>query len=322
MSANETPTAILGPDLPDRTLQGVGLMVAFSLLVPAMDTVAKIATVEATPPQIALLRFALQSALVLPVLALWSGLRLPPPADLVTLALRGLLMAAGSTLFFAALSRMSVADAIAIFFVQPMLLTLLSGLWLKEPVGWRRYAACAVGFSGALLVIQPKFAALGLIAAAPLGAACCFSVYLILTRRLAQRSDALTIQLWTGLFAALALGAALLAGAFAGSETFRFAPLSPYVWSLMLVMGAFGALGHLAITAAFARAPASVLAPFQYLEIVMATALGYLVFGDFPDGLTWLGIAIITGSGLVIFHRERLAARRRISATRQPSASP
>lgn len=302
----------------DRTLSGVGLMIAFAAVVPAMDILAKLATAEATPAQVALYRFLLQTALVAP-LALAFGSRRPPDAEtLALLALRGLLMAAATVFFFTALTAMAVADAISIFFVEPMILTLLSALILKEPVGWRRYAACAVGFGGALLIVQPKFQAMGWIAAAPLAAAGCFALYLIVTRRVAPRLGAFAIQVWTGLFGAAALG---LAFALVGGATFRLNPLSNEVWAMVFFMGAFGALGHLALVAAFARAPASVLAPFQYLEIVAATALGYAVFGDFPDALTWLGITIIVGSGMLILHRERVASRRRTTARRPASGS-
>ncbi len=289
-------------------------MVLFTLTAPMLDAFAKLATDEATPMQIAFARFAVQSVLLVPVLILTRRLIVPPGRELRLHALRGAFMAVATLLFFTALTEMAIADAIAIFFVQPMILTLLSAPLLGEPVGWRRYLACAVGFSGALLVIQPSFSAFGWLAAAPLGAACCFAFYLIFTRKLAQSVDAVSMQFWSGLFGAMVMAGALGLGAAAGSAVFAVNAVSPYTMALMLGMGLFATFSHLAIVSAFARAPASVLAPLQYLEIIAATAIGFLVFGDFPDALTWTGIAIIIASGMVIIWREQAAARRRSGA--------
>jgi drug/metabolite transporter (DMT)-like permease len=205
---------------------------------------------------------------------------------------------------------MPMAEAIAIFFVEPLILTLLSGPLLGERVGWRRYLACVVGFGGAMLIIRPSFAEFGWLAAAPLAAALCFALYLALTRRHALRLDPVSMQLWSGVAGAAVIGALLLVGHAMGSTFFRVAPVGTETLWMMLGVGAFATVSHFFIAAAFARAPASVLAPFQYLEIITAVLAGYLAFGDFPDAVTWAGIAIIVGSGLVIFHRERVASRR------------
>ena len=318
------PTAAQGATwmpAPDRVGSGMALMIAAMLAAPGIDALAKLATAEATPPQIGLARFVVQTALLAPLMLLGGRLVLPTAAELGLHAARGALMGAATVLFFTALTRMAVADAIAIFFVEPMILTLLSALILREQVGWRRYAACLVGFGGALLIIQPKFDDFGWLAAAPVGAAFCFALYLILTRRAAQRAHPIAIQFWAGLFGALTVGGAIAAGGLAGSTTFRLAPVSDATLWLLFGVGACATVAHLAIVAAFARAPASVLAPFQYLEILSATALGYLIFGDFPDALTWVGIAIITGSGLVIVHRERLAEKRARAQARLSSTA-
>ena len=294
----------------DRTLSGIGLMVAFAATAPILDMFAKFAAAEATAPQIAVARFAVQSVAMAAVLWAMGRLRLPPRAEWGVHFGRGALLAAATTFFFLALSGMPMAEAIAIFFVEPLILTLLSGPLLGEKVGWRRYLACAVGFGGALLVIRPSFAAFGWLTLAPLAAALCFALYLALTRKHALRLDPVSMQLWSGVAGAAVIGALLLGGHAIGSSFMRVAPVGGETMLMMLGVGLFATISHFFIASAFARAPASVLAPFQYLEIITATVAGYLAFGDFPGALTWAGVAIIVGSGLVIFHRERVAARR------------
>lgn len=303
-------TAGAAPLPVDRTLSGIGLMVAFAVTAPILDMFAKFAAAEATPPQIAFARFATQSVLM--GAALWGmgRLTIPPRAEWGVHAGRGALLAAATTFFFLALGGMPMAEAIAIFFVEPLILTLLSGPLLGERVGWRRYLACAVGFGGALLVIRPSSAAFGWLSAAPLAAALCFALYLALTRRHALRLDPIAMQFWSGVAGAAFIGALIAAGHVAGSDFLRAAPVGRETLLMMLGVGAFATLSHFFIAAAFARAPASVLAPFQYLEIIAATLAGYLAFGDFPGPTTWAGVAVIVGSGLVVFHRERVAAHR------------
>ena len=198
-----------------------------------------------------------------------------------------------------------MANAIAIFFVEPLVLTLFSAWFLGERVGRRRLAAVVVGFMGALVVIRPNWAAFGWPALLPLGTAVCFAGYLTLTRRSAVAEEPLAMQLWAGIFAALALSVAVLAG-----EGFAIAVLDPAwpdarEWALLVGLGLVSAVGHVIIAFAFRHAPAGILAPFQYLEIISATILGFLLFGDFPDTLTWAGTAVIVGSGLYVFLLER-----------------
>ncbi|MEL7465357.1 MAG: DMT family transporter [Pseudomonadota bacterium] len=289
--------------------QGVLLFVGFALIGPFIDVFAKLATDEVPAAQITFGRFVVQTALLLPIVIFRRALVAMPWREAGLHALRGVLMAVATVFFFAALKHMPIADAIAIFFVEPLILTLLGGLILGEPVGWRRYAACAVGFVGALIVIQPSFAELGWVSALPLGTAFCFAFYLILTRTLALRTDAFAMQAYSGVSGALFIGAVLLL--FSGSGDATFDPIWPSeraLW-LLLGVGVAATVAHLLVVYAFRAAPASVLAPLQYLEIVSATAFGWFVFGDFPNAMKWLGIAIIVGSGLFIIARERKAAR-------------
>ncbi|WP_425450463.1 DMT family transporter [Virgifigura deserti] len=297
---------------------GILIMAAAMLMVPCMDAIAKTLAATVAPGQVAWARFFFQTIFLLPAVLTMrrksargqaaGGQAVPPRLDLH--AARGGLIAVATLLFFWALKHLPMADAIAIFFVEPLILTLLSALLLGEPIGWRRLAAVAVGFGGALVIIRPSWQAFGWAAVLPLGSAFCFALYLILTRLLAKRESAAAMQFWAGLFGALVLSAALGIGAGAGIGVIE--PVWPSLrdWGLMVGLGVLATVSHILVVFAFRRAPAGVLAPFQYIEIISATLLGLLVFGDFPDATTWAGVAIIIGSGLYVFHRERRIARR------------
>ncbi|MFP4451595.1 MAG: DMT family transporter, partial [Rhodosalinus sp.] len=287
-------------------------MVGFTVTAPVMDAFAKATPAEVPVMQILAARFGFQVAVLVP-LALMLGMgRWPGLRDWGQHLLRGLLLLIATGCFFTALRFMPIANALAIFFVAPFILTMLGGLMLGEEVGPRRIAACAVGFLGALMVIQPSFAELGAVALLPLGTALCFAVYMVLTRRMAQRMHPIALQAWTAT-AASAVVFPLLWG-FEGSGIAALDPVWPTghaLWTLAGV-GAMATVSHLFISFALRLAPAATIAPLQYLEIVAAVALGYWVFGDFPNALTWAGIAVIVGAGLYVFARERrLSIRRR-----------
>lgn len=285
---------------------GILLMIAFSITAPGIDVFAKLATDSLPSAQITGARFAVQGLVLLPLVLWRASWRRLTRTRAVLHGLRGLLMVIATVCFITALRAMPIADAIAIFFVEPMILTLLGGLLLREQVGWRRYAACAVGFLGALLVVRPSFDALGWIALLPLGTALAFAFYLVLTRHLAPDEDPFAMQCYTGLAGMLCIAAVLAVASGSGSPVFD--PVWPRTdgWLLLAGVGVMATIAHLFLVFAFRNAPASVLAPLQYLEIVAATAFGFLIWGDFPDAVKWAGIAIVVGSGLFIFWRERV----------------
>ncbi len=293
-----------------RISLGILLMVAFTVIAPFMDSFAKLIGDGMAVAQVATLRFAAQAALLLPLAAAMGWLHRPNLGEWGLHLVRAAFLLVATGCFFYALQFMPVADAIAIFFVEPFILTLLGALLLGEPVGPRRYIACTVGFAGAMLIIRPSFQDFGAIALLPLATACLFAVYMILTRRMATRMHPITLQAYTGL-AALVPALPILA-AFDGSG---IAPLDPSwpdareVW-LLAGLGLCATASHICISFALKFAPAGALAPVQYLEIVTATLLGFYIFGDLPDPTAFAGIALIVGSGLFIFLRERHLERR------------
>jgi len=219
--------------------------------------------------------------------------------------LRGMLMGLAAMLFFTAIKYMPIADAIAVFFVEPLIVMLMSSVFLGEKVGWRRVTAAIVGFGGAIIVIRPSYELFGAVSLLPLCTAFLFSIYLILTRISGSNQEPLVMQFYAGIGGVLLCGIVLAVGTPLGSVDFGLSlPTTNQAWSLLLGIGLFAVASHLLIVIAFTMAPASILAPFQYVEIVSATILGYVIFNDFPASIQWLGISIIIGSGIYIFLRE------------------
>ena len=283
-------------------------MLAAMLILPGIDAIAKWLSDAISSGQVAWSRFFFQTLLMLPLFLRTRGAIVTRALPLH--ALRGALIALATLLFFSALKYLPLADAISIFFVEPLILTLLSAVFLGESVGWRRLAAVATGFAGALIIIRPSFSALGLPALLPLGTALSFAVYLILTRKLAQHEYPERMQFYAGVFGGIVMTVALTAGSVTDVAVLSFVWPDRSQWLLLAALGIIATAGHLLVVHAFRRAPAGLLAPFQYVEIIGATILGLVLFGDFPDAMTWIGVVVIVSSGMYVFHREATLARR------------
>lgn len=285
-------------------------MLGFCVLAPLSDSVAKILGPEIPLGQLILTRFAVQAALLIPLVALARlAWRLPPPL-LRLAALRTVLHIAGIGFMFTSLQYLPLADAIAIAFVMPFILLLLGHLLLGEEVGPHRLAACAVGFIGTLLVIQPNFLAVGWVALLPLAVALIFALFMLTTRQLAKHVDPLALQAVSGTMATLMLLPFIALGL-----TFDITPLglaqpSTAEWRLLALLGLLGTLAHLMMTWSLRFAPSTTLAPMQYLEIPMATLVGYWLFRELPDTLAALGIALTVAAGVYVVLREQANARR------------
>ena len=288
--------------------RGMALMTAAMTVLPVMDVFAKLLGRSMPALEVTLSRFAVQGALALAVaLAIGNPATLIPPR-IGLHAARGLFLAGATLLFFSALKVMPIPDTLGIFFTEPLILTALSTVVLGERVGWRRWSAVAVGFVGALFIIRPSWAVFGLTALLPLGAAFLFAGYLLLTRRLRVEGSLLAAQFITGIAGTIALGMALLIADAIGPVDMQAVLPDGTQWLQMLGIGVVSFIAHGLVVLAFRHAPAATLAPLNYLEIVSATLLAYLVFGDFPAPPVWLGIAIIVGSGLYVARRERRRA--------------
>ncbi len=307
----------------DRILPGVVLMLVFCVLAPLLDVSAKFASATIPVAQIVTARFLVQLLLMLPVLAL---MRLSPKMDLRLLgavALRALFLILSTYSFVAAIAVMPLADALAVAFVEPFILLFLGHVLFKDAIGPRRIIASITGFIGALFVIQPSMAAFGLVALWPLGTAFFFAFYMLSTRSVSARMHPVAMQVHTSWIGALICLPILFVANGTGWPDFD--PVMPQgsAWVALFGVGFWATVSHMCITYALKLAPASTLGPLHYFEIVMAVIFGYYFFDDFPDALTFVGIAIIVGSGLYVIYRERLTAReaRQRAAAPQPKAA-
>ena len=293
----------------DRPFLGILLMLVFCVLAPLGDSVAKLLGGVLALGVLVFARFAIQAIMLVPLV--WAGgqsLRLPAGLLGLTL-LRTVLHMLGIGLMFSALRYLPLADVLAIVFVMPFIMLILGHFLMGEEVGRHRLAACAVGFIGTLLVIQPNFVDVGAPALLPLGVALAFALFMMVTRRVARALDPIRLQAISGIQAVLIM-VPVLALVPAARGDFDFG-LDTYGWGLLAALGIIGTLAHLFMTWSLRFAPASTLAPMQYLEIPVGTFLGWLIFRDLPNGLAAIGICITIGAGLYIILRERRLSRPR-----------
>jgi len=287
--------------------RGSLMIVAAMLLIPCIDAIAKYMSDEISPGQLSWARFVFQATFLIGIVAVRKEFYLG--RNVWKHIGRGVLISTATLLFFGSLSVMPLADTIAIFFVEPLILTLLAPVFLKEQIGWRRVVAVICGFGGSLFIIQPSFENFGWVAFLPMGAALAMAIYIILTRSLTRDTGTFAMQFYAGIFGGLFMTAALLIGTLNDVDAISFTMPAGEQWLWMMALAAIATIGHLLIVQAVRHIGASMIAPFQYLEIVTAVSLGYLVFGDFPGPAVWVGIVIIVLSGLYVFHREQVQLR-------------
>ncbi|WP_457648458.1 DMT family transporter [Profundibacter sp.] len=292
----------------DRPLLGILLMATFCVMAPFADAVAKVLGGTVPVIQIVTYRFFFQVLILLPIVLLTKrGLRMNR-RTLGLLFLRSILHIIGIGAMFLSLIYLPLAEAIAIAFVEPFLLLLLGWLLLKEHVGPHRLIACAIGFVGTLLVIQPSFANVGYAALLPLVVAVAFAGFMIVTRQLTAKSDPITLQAVSGGMALLVLALMLWVTSPYEIPALTLITPSDADLALLAILGILGTLAHLVMTWSLKFAPTATLAPVQYLEIPFATLIGWLIFRDFPNGLAAMGILITFAAGLYIVMRERRLA--------------
>jgi len=294
----------------DRILTGVALMIGFCLTAPLLDAFSKLAVREVPVGTVTLGRYVVQGALMWPLaLALGQSLHLSRRAFWLSLVRAGVSILS-TYCFIAALRVMPMADALAIAFVEPFIILLIAWALFKENVGPHRLGACFVGFVGCVLVIQPSFAHFGPVALLPLATAFSFALYILITRSLSQHVNPVAMQFHTAVLGSLLCLPLLAAGQGLGIAGLQLAAPHGMFWLWCFGVGFAATFSHLAMSFALRFAPTSTLAPLHYLEIVTATLLGFVIFGDFPNALSWVGIVVIVGSGLYIIYRERITARR------------
>lgn len=294
----------------DRRLQGLLLLFGAMAILPIMDAMAK--HLSATYPllQISWARFFFHFLVLVPIVLVRRRLSDLWPQRPLLQIVRGGLLLASTFCFFGGVSHMPLADTLAIFFISPLIVTLLAPKLLGEQVGMRRKIAVLIGFVGALVIIRPGLTVFQPAALFPIASGIIFALYSITTRKLAGTAPPLVTAAFTALLGAIVTSAMV---------PFVWVPPTAWTMALMLSMGVIAATGHLFIVLAYERAEASLLAPLSYTEMISMVAVGYLVFGDFPDRWTLVGIVILVGSGTYISIREHRAGRRTGDETEPPS---
>jgi len=281
-------------------ITGMALMALAMLMVPGLDAIAKLLMERLPPLQVTLGRFLMQTLVLLPVFLLGrrnKSLQLGHVAA-------GVFLGCALLTFNFALQVMPIANALAIFFVEPLILTLLAAVVLHESLGKRRLVAIGLGLCGALVILRPNISAYGSTALFPLATAFLFACYMMVTRRMSQSGDLLTLQFWTGFFAAVALLIGLGTKIYFYPDTQNHVQPNIREIGLFVLLGVLAGLGHQLIIRSLSYIEAGHAAPLQYLEIVSAVILGWVIFADFPDVLTWVGTLLIVGAGLYIARDE------------------
>jgi drug/metabolite transporter (DMT)-like permease len=278
-------------------LTGIALMCGAVACFALLDTTAKYLNLYMSALQVAWARYT--GAFLFPFIVSnpWTRPGLTRTNRPVLQLARSVLLLGSTLCNFAALRYLQLDEAIALIFSTPFFVAALSGPMLGEWVRWRRWSAIAVGFLGVVVVARPGAASFHPAALLSLSAALCYALYSIATRILARTDSNETTLFYSNVVGALALLPVV--------PLVWITPSDPLVIALMVVTGVIGSFGHYLLIAAHRLAPAAVLSPFIYSEIVLVTALGFLVFGDVPNRFTLTGAAIVVASGLYLLHRER-----------------
>lgn len=274
--------------------RGIAWMLLSILIATVMDTTSKYLSQFYPVLQIVWARYFFQALLVFVLL----GPRLPRLLKTRRLGMqlfRSALLLAASIFFLFGLRSVPLADASAIIFLAPLIVTALSVPLLKERVGPRRWIAVLAGLVGALVIVRPGMGVMQTAALFPVATAVLYSFYMIATRHLSHTDSAVTTLIYTA-----SVGTVVM------SLIAPFVWLAPDTkgWLLMVLLGFMGAACHFALIKAFEAASAPAVTPFEYSRLIWATLLGFVVFGDLPDGWTILGAALIVSSGLYVYHRE------------------
>lgn len=274
------------------TFKGVLFMIGAMAVLPYLDVTAKYLGRSGLPViETVWARLFFGAVLTLPFALRAGGVQALRPRDPLINTARAALLMTATFCFFASLRWLSVADALAIFFVNPLVVTALSPFLLGERVDRRRWIAVALGFIGTLIIIRPGLKEVNAGVVLALISGVCLAIYLLLSRKISGRTDPVTITFHTTL-----LGAGLASLLVLSQWQWP----SATQWALMVLVAVIATLGHFLILSAYRHAEASLLAPLAYLEMVNATFGGWLFFGDFPDSWTFVGVGVLVVCAIYI----------------------
>ena len=275
--------------------------ISFNLLawvmLPVMDGFAKYLSTDLPVLEITWARYFFTVVFTLPIMFFFYNKLLVWTDKPKLQLLRGIILLFANVCFFYAISVISLAKALTLAFIAPLIVTAFSPILLGERVGVRRWAAVIIGFIGSLVVIRPGFVELNLASFAALSTGVMYGFYLIITRKLSTSDNPLLTLLLTGLVGMVIISCAM---------PFVWVKPSLNQWLMMAGIGVFACIGHLFLILSLKYADASKLAPFSYFEIITNIIIGYYFFSNFPDNWTFLGLFIIVLSGIYISRREKI----------------
>ncbi len=265
------------------------------IMLPIMDGFAKYLSSSIPILQITWSRYFFTVLIAFPIMFFFFKEDLKWTQQPKLQIIRGLLLFCANILFFYSISIISLAKALTLAFIAPLIVTILSPILLNEKVGFRRWVAVIIGFIGSLIVLRPGFVEISLASIAALGTGFLYGIYLIVTRKLHNSDHPLLTLLLTG-----------VVGAIIGSIIMPAVWVKPTLteWYMMFAIGFFASIGHLLLILSLKFADASKLAPFGYFEIITNIIIGYYFFNHFPDNWTFVGLFVIILSGVYIFKRE------------------
>lgn len=307
---------------PNTNLIGIYSALGASVFFTINDTTIKFLSGDYALHQVVLIRSLVGLVILLAVFVpLMGGFRQLRTRRLRLHILRGLFVVFANMTYFLGLAAMPIADTTAIFFVSPLIITGFSVIFLKEHVGPRRWAAVILGLVGVLIIMRPGTASFQLAALFPLAAAFGYAGLHIMTRRIGTTESAVTMTFYIQLtFIVVSTGFGLVFG------TGTFADTSSPSWEfltrawgglalgdawLFVVIGLASAVGGFLISQAYKLCEAGLAAPFEYVALPLAVFWGFVVFGEWPDFYTWIGISLILSGGLYMAWREALAGRKK-----------
>ena len=278
-------------------LKAIGLLLLAMTILPLIDVVAKFLGREGIPViQMVWARFFFGALFTLPFALAIGGVKGLVPSLPRLHSGRAMLLILGTAFFFWALKYLPIADTLAIYFVQPIIITALSPWLLGEEVDMRRWIMVALGFAGVLIIIRPGFQALNPGMFLALAAGSCSAFYILLTRHITGKANAMLTTFHTSMIGALALTVLM---------PFVWINLTPWQMLQIVLLGGIAIAGHYLITRAYDFGEASLLSPFNYAEMIVAVLAGWYFFGDFPDAYTFLGVAILICCAIYISWHER-----------------
>ncbi len=280
-----------------KPIIGIGLMLLAMAVLPFIDVIAKHLGRQGVPVlQIVWARLFFGAIITLPFALKLAGPRGLLPNMPAMHFTRALLLVSATALFFSALHYLSIADTLSIFFVQPLIVTMLSPLVLNEKVGLNRWIAVAIGFLGTLVIIRPGLQELNPGVFLALGAGLSLAGYMLLTRRIAGSAPAMVTTFYTSLMGALIMCVVVI---------FVWQPVSAAHWAYFVLLAVIANGGHYLVVKAYDHAEASLLAPLAYTEMVMATLAGWYIFNELPDFWTFAGVGILIACAIYISVGER-----------------